>query len=64
MKERLRMENICKTIINPQVAFFDDRLEITSHGDLPNGLTKEEIFNGVGKPRNEQFRMSSLIKYL
>lgn len=86
MKERLKIENICKTITNPrprrdiylydmdavnealvnaiihndyritdpQVAFFDDRLEITSHGGLPNGLTKEEFFNGVSKPRNEQ----------
>ena len=86
MKERLKLENICKTITNPrprkdiylydmdavnealvnaidhndyrftdpQVAFFDDRLEITSHGGLPNGLTKEEFFNGVSKPRNEQ----------
>ena len=84
MKERLKLENICKTITNPrprrdiylydmdavnealvnaiihndyrisdpQVAFFDDRLEITSHGGLPNGLTKEEFFNGVSKPRN------------
>ena len=86
MKERLKLENICKTITNPrprrdiylfdmdavnealvnsiihndyritdpQVAFFDDRLEIISHGGLPNGLTKEEFFNGVSKPRNEQ----------
>ncbi len=86
MKERLKLENICKTITNPrprrdiylydmdavnealvnaiihndyritdpQVAFFDDRLEIISHGGLPNGLTKNEFFNGVSKPRNEQ----------
>ena len=86
MKDRLKLENICKTITNPrprkdiylfdmdavnealvnaiihndyritdpQVAFFDDRLEITSHGGLPNGLTKEEFFKGVSKPRNEQ----------
>lgn len=86
MKERLKLENICKTITNPrprrdiylydmdavnealvnaivhndyrvtdpQVAFFDDRLEIISHGGLPNGLTKEEFFNGISKPRNEQ----------
>lgn len=86
MKERLKLENVCKTITNPrprrdiylydmdavnealvnaiihndyritdpQVAYFDDRLEIISHGGLPNGLTKEEFFNGVSKPRNEQ----------
>lgn len=86
MKERLKLENICKTITNPrprkdiylydidavnealinaiihndyrisdpQVAFFDDRLEITSHGGLPNGLTREEFFMGISRPRNEQ----------
>ena len=41
-------------ITDPQVAFFDDRLEILSHGGLPNGLTKDEFFKGVSKPRNEQ----------
>ncbi len=86
MKERLKLENICKTITNPrprrdiylydinavnealinaivhndyrqsepQVSFFDDRLEIISHGGLPNGLTKEEFYKGVSKPRNKQ----------
>ncbi len=86
MKERLKLENICKTITNPrprrdiylydmdavnealvnaiihndyritdpQVAFFEDRLEITSHGGLPYGLTEQEFFNGISKPRNEQ----------
>ncbi len=39
---------------DPQVAFFDDRLEITSHGGLPLGLTNEEFYNGVSKPRNRQ----------
>ncbi len=85
MKERLRLENICKTITNPrprrdvflydmnsvnealinaiihndyritdpQVAFFDDRLEIISHGGLPFGLTKDEFFSGISRPRNE-----------
>ena len=86
MKERLTLENICKTITNPrprrdiylydmdsvnealvnaiihndyritdpQVSFFDDRLEIVSHGGLPFGLSKEQFFEGVSKPRNEQ----------
>ena len=80
MKERLKLENICKTITNPrprkdiylydmyavnealvnaiihndyrvtdpQVAFFDDRLEITSHGGLPNGLTNHAIIGCHG----------------
>ena len=84
MKERLMLENICKTITNPrprrdiclydmdavnealvnavihndyrmsepQVSFFDDRLEIISHGGLPIGLTKEEFFSGISRPRN------------
>jgi len=41
-------------VSEPQIAFFDDRLEITSHGGLPLGLTKEEFFQGVSKPRNAQ----------
>ena len=85
MKERLSLENICKTITNPrprrdiylydmdavnevlvnaiihndyritdpQVSFFDDRLEIVSHGGLPLGLTSKEFFEGVSRPRNE-----------
>lgn len=85
MKERLSLENICKTITNPrprrdiylydmdavnevlvnaiihndyritdpQVSFFDDRLEIVSHGGLPLGLTYKEFFEGVSRPRNE-----------
>lgn len=36
----------------PQVSFFDDRLEIISHGGLPIGLTKEEFFSGISRPRN------------
>lgn len=86
MKERLSVENICKTITNPrprrdiylfdmdavnealvnaivhndyritdpQVALFHNRLEILSHGGLPYGLTKDEFFKGISKPRNKQ----------
>ncbi len=86
MKERLKTENICKTITDPrprrdiylynmsavnealinaivhndyrisdpQVSFFDNRLEIISFGGLPNGLTKEEFYKGVSKGRNRQ----------
>ena len=39
-------------ITDPQVAFFDDRLEIVSHGGLPSGLTKDEFFSGISRPRN------------
>lgn len=31
---------------------FHDRLEILSHGGLPSGMTKEQFFDGVSKPRN------------
>ena len=40
-------------ITEPQVSFFDDRLEIISHGGLPFGLSKEQFFSGISKPRNE-----------
>lgn len=40
------------TISEPLVSFFSDRLEITSHGGLPKGITKEEFFKGVSHPRN------------
>lgn len=40
------------TVSEPLVSFFDDRLEITSHGGLPKGLSKEEFFEGVSHPRN------------
>lgn len=36
----------------PQVAFFNNRIEIISHGGLPHNLTKEEYFAGITKPRN------------
>ena len=40
-------------ITEPQVSFFDDRLEIISHGGLPFGLSKEQFLSGISKPRNE-----------
>lgn len=39
-------------ISEPQVSFYTDRLEVFSHGGLPHGLTKEEFFRGISKPRN------------
>lgn len=32
---------------------FNDRLYILSHGVLPNGMTKDQFFDGISKPRNE-----------
>ncbi|MDY6062843.1 MAG: putative DNA binding domain-containing protein [Erysipelotrichaceae bacterium] len=40
------------TITEPQISMFNDRLEILSHGGLPSGMTKEEFFDGISKPRN------------
>lgn len=53
-------------IASPLVSFFDDRLEIISHGGLSLGLTKEEFFKGISKPINEPlaniFKRLGLIK--
>ncbi len=31
---------------------FNDRIDILSHGGLPSGMTKEQFFDGISKPRN------------
>ncbi len=38
----------------PKFELFDDRLEITSNGGLPEGLSKEEFFEGFSVPRNKE----------
>jgi predicted HTH transcriptional regulator len=38
----------------PKIEFFADRLEITSYGGLPEGLNKEEFFQGISVPRNKE----------
>ncbi len=40
------------TISEPLVSFYDDRLEITSHGGIPKEITINDFFNGVSHPRN------------
>lgn len=40
------------TITEPQISMFSDRIEILSHGGLPNGMTKKQFFEGISKPRN------------
>ena len=40
------------TITEPQISMFNDRLDILSHGGLLNGMTKEQFFDGISKPRN------------
>ena len=38
----------------PKVELFSDHLEITSIGRIPDGLTKDDFFNGVSMPRNKE----------
>ncbi|MFM1539830.1 ATP-binding protein [Helcococcus ovis] len=40
------------TITEPQISMFNNRLEILSHCGLPSGITKEQFFDGISKPRN------------
>lgn len=40
------------TISEPLVSFYNDRIEITSHGGMPKDMSKTEFFNGVSNPRN------------
>ena len=40
--------------VSPRFEIFADRLEITSYGTIPIGLTKDEFFSGVSIPRNKE----------
>ena len=40
--------------VAPKFEIFSDRLEITSYGTIPIGLTKDEFFSGVSIPRNKE----------
>lgn len=40
--------------VPPKFEIFSDRVEITSAGRLPEGLSKEEFFSGVSNPRNKE----------
>ena len=40
------------SISEAQISFFSNRLEILSHGSLPNNLSIDEFFAGISKPRN------------
>ena len=39
---------------SPKFEFFSDRLEITSAGGLPYGVTEDDFFNGYSSPRNKE----------
>ncbi|MBW8324358.1 MAG: putative DNA binding domain-containing protein [Prolixibacteraceae bacterium] len=40
--------------VPPKFEIFDDRIEITSAGGLPDALSQEEFFDGVSVPRNKE----------
>lgn len=41
-------------ITEPSISFFNDRLEILSHGGLPQNQTENDFFEGISKPRNQK----------
>jgi predicted HTH transcriptional regulator len=54
--------------VPPKFEFFDDRIEITSFGSLPQGMTESEFFEGYSIPRNKElmrvFRDLDLVEHL
>lgn len=54
--------------IPPKVEFFADRIEITSFGGLPQGMTVDEFFEGYSFPRNKElmrvFKDLDLVEHL
>ena len=54
--------------IQPKFEFFNDRIEITSFGSLPQGITEKEFFEGYSVPRNKElmrvFRDLDLVEHL
>lgn len=54
--------------IPPKFEFFNDRIEITSFGSLPQGITEKEFFEGYSVPRNKElmrvFRDLDLVEHL
>lgn len=40
--------------VPPKFEIFDDRIEITSAGSLPEGLIQDDFFEGVSIPRNKE----------
>lgn len=54
--------------VPPKFELFSDRLEITSAGGLPHGLSKDEFLLGFSVPRNKElmrvFKDLDLVEYL
>lgn len=54
--------------VPPKFEIFADRIEITSFGGLPQGMTEREFFEGYSVPRNKElmriFRDLDLVEHL
>ena len=54
--------------VPPKFEIFDDRLEITSAGGLPENMSQEEFFEGFSMPRNQEmmriFKDLDLVEHL
>jgi predicted HTH transcriptional regulator len=54
--------------VPPKFEFFDDRIEMTSFGSLPQGMSEKEFFEGYSVPRNKElmriFRDLDLVEHL
>jgi ATP-dependent DNA helicase RecG len=54
--------------VPPKFELFADRLEITSAGSIPQGLSQEEFFEGYSVPRNKEmmriFKDVHMVEYL
>ena len=54
--------------VPPKFEFFNDRIEITSFGSLPQGMTEKEFFEGYSVPRNKElmrvFKDLDLVEHL
>jgi ATP-dependent DNA helicase RecG len=54
--------------IPPKFELFADRIEITSAGGLPEGLSQQEFFEGYSVPRNQEimriFKDLGLVEHL
>ena len=52
----------------PKFEFFDNRIEITSYGGLPEGMSQDEFFEGLSIPRSKEimriFRDMELVEQL
>ncbi len=48
------VHNDYTTEVPPKFELFDDRIEITSTGGLPDGLSQDEFFKGFSVPRNKE----------